>query len=121
MFRIIGKIADKENALGIITGDSVGQVASQTLENLNCIYEASPFPVISPLIGLNKDEIIDIAQRIGTYDISIIPYPDCCSFMVAEHPKTRGSIKDVKYIESNIKDIDVLVDDAIAKSKTYNF
>ncbi len=121
MFRIIGKIADKENALGIITGDSVGQVASQTLENLNCIYEASPLPVISPLIGLNKEEITDIAQKIGTYDISIIPYPDCCSFMVAEHPKTKGNLRDVKYIESNIKDIDLLVNDAISKSKIYNF
>jgi len=121
MFRIIGKIADKENAQGIITGDSVGQVASQTLENLNCIYEASHLPIFSPLIGLNKEEIMDIAQRIGTYDISIIPYPDCCSFMVAEHPKTKGRIEDVKYIENNIKDIDALVDDAISKSKTYNF
>ena len=64
MFRIINKIADIENALGIITGDSVGQVASQTLENLNCIYEVSKLPVISPLIGLNKDEIIAIAQRL---------------------------------------------------------
>lgn len=121
MFRIIEKIADKENALGIITGDSVGQVASQTLENLNCIYEATILPVISPLIGLNKEEIITIAQKIGTYDISIIPYPDCCSFMVAEHPKTKGRLEDVKYIENNIKDSDALVDDAISKSKTYNF
>ena len=121
MFRIINKIADKENALGIITGDSVGQVASQTLENLNCIYEATKFPVFSPLIGLNKEEIITIAQKIGTYDISIIPYPDCCSFMVAEHPKTKGSIADVKYIENNIKDIEILVNEAISCSKIYNF
>lgn len=121
MFRIINKIADKENALGIVTGDSVGQVASQTLENLNCIYEAAKFPVFSPLIGLNKDEIIAIAQKIGTYETSILPYPDCCSFMVAEHPKTKGSIADVKYIENNIKDIDLLVDDAISKSNNYYF
>lgn len=121
MFRIINKIADIENALGIITGDSVGQVASQTLENLNCIYEASKLPVISPLIGLNKDEIIAIAQKIGTYNISIAPYPDCCSFMVAEHPKTKGRLEDVKYIENNIADMDGLVDDAISKAKTYNF
>jgi tRNA uracil 4-sulfurtransferase len=121
MFRIINKIADKENAQGIITGDSVGQVASQTLENLNCIYEAAKFPVFSPLIGLNKEEIIAIAQRIGTYKTSIIPYPDCCSFMVAEHPKTKGSIADVKYIENNIKDIETLVDNAISNSKIYNF
>lgn len=121
MFRIINKLAEREGALGIVTGDSVGQVASQTLENLNCIYEVSKLPVFSPLIGLNKDEIIDISQKIGTYEISIIPYPDCCSFMVATHPKTRGKIEEVKDIESNIKDIDALVNDAISKVKDYYF
>jgi len=121
MLRIINKLAEKESALGIVTGDSVGQVASQTLENLNCIYDASKYPVFSPLIGLNKDEIISLAQKINTYDISIIPYPDCCSFMVATHPKTRGKIEEVKDIESNIKDIDVLVNAAISNIKTYYF
>lgn len=121
MFRIINKLAEREGALGIVTGDSVGQVASQTLENLNCIYEASKLPIFSPLIGLNKDEIIDIAQKINTYEISIMPYPDCCSFMVATHPKTRGKIEEVKDIENNIKDIDALVDEAISRSKNYYF
>ena len=121
MFRIINKLAEKEGALGIVTGDSVGQVASQTLENLNCIYEASKLPIFSPLIGLNKDEIIEISQKIGTYDISIMPYPDCCSFMVARHPKTRGKIEEVKDIESNIKNIDALVDDAISRITVHYF
>ena len=121
MFRIINKLAEREGALGIITGDSVGQVASQTLENLNCIYEASKLPIFSPLIGLNKDEIIDISQKIGTYEISIMPYPDCCSFMVARHPKTRGKIEEVRDIENNIKDIDGLVENAISKITIHYF
>ncbi|MFA5745298.1 MAG: tRNA uracil 4-sulfurtransferase ThiI [archaeon] len=121
MLRIIQELAIKENAQAIVTGDSVGQVASQTLENISCIYEATTLPVFPPLIGFNKEEIITIAKKIGTYDISIIPYPDCCSFMVAEHPQTRARIEEVKAIEDHIPDKEQLVKDAILKSKEYFF
>jgi thiamine biosynthesis protein ThiI len=114
MFRIALLIAEKEKALGFVTGDSVGQVASQTLENLSCIYAASGgLPVFSPLCGSNKEEIMDKARQIGTYDISILPYSDCCSFLVAEHPKTKARMRDVELIE---KEMDI---EALAK-KAFN-
>ncbi len=104
MTRITNLIVRKEKAKGIVTGDSIGQVASQTLNNLSCIYDAADFPVFSPLIGLNKVEIIQIARKINTYETSILPYQDCCSFMVAEHPETSAKLDVIKSIEENIDD-----------------
>lgn len=121
MLRIMNKLYEKENVKAIITGDSVGQVASQTLENLACIYQASALPIFSPLIAFNKEEIISLSKEIGTYDISIIPYPDCCSFMVSVHPKTKGQLQEVFEIEKNIKNIEGLIDSAILKKKEYFF
>ncbi len=89
MMRMAAKIAERERAKAIVTGDSLSQVASQTLDNIATIYAASPLPVLPPLIGLDKEEIIAIARRIGTYEISIRPYEDCCSLLVARHPETR--------------------------------
>jgi len=91
MFKIAEKILEQEQAKGFITGDSVAQVASQTLDNLQVIYEASHYPVFAPLIGMNKQETIDLAHKIGTYDISIQPYNDCCSFLIAQHPETKAN------------------------------
>lgn len=102
MLRIANKIAHKEKAKFIITGDSVAQVASQTLDNLKVIYDVSSLPVLSPLIGLDKEEIIKIAKKIGTYEISIIPYEDCCSFMIAKHPETRAKIREIERLEKEI-------------------
>ncbi len=90
MMRLLDRVADREDAQALVTGDSVGQVASQTLENLACIQAAARRPVLSPLVGLNKEEITDLARRIGTFPHSIAPYPDCCSFMIAPHPETRA-------------------------------
>lgn len=104
MMRIAEAIAVKEKAKAIVTGDSVGQVASQTLDNLNCIYDSVNLPVLPPLIGMNKEEIISIAKNIGTYELSIIPYPDCCSFLIAQHPETRGNVKKIEELENLIKD-----------------
>jgi len=102
MNKIANEIAKKEKAKGIVTGDSIGQVASQTLDNIICIYSSSNFPVFSPLIGLDKKEIIDIAMKIGTYEFSIKPYDDCCSFMVAKHPAIRAGIEEIKKMEGRI-------------------
>ncbi len=121
MLKILERIAYLENSKGIVTGDSIGQVASQTLENLQCIYEASSLPVYSPLIGLNKEEIISISKKIGTYQISILQYPDCCSFMISEHPKTKGKLDEVKAIEENIKSADSLIELAVSKARVYYF
>jgi len=121
MIRILNKIAQKEKAKGIVTGDSIGQVASQTLENLNCIYKPSKLPVFSPLIGMNKEEIVRISKEIETYEYSIQPYPDCCSFMISKHPETRANIKDIEKAESFIEKKENLIDEVISKSKIKNF
>jgi thiamine biosynthesis protein ThiI len=116
MLAIANRIAEKEKALGFVTGDSVGQVASQTLENLGVIYRMASLPVFAPLIGRNKDEIIRKAEEIGTYELSILPYSDCCSFLVDRHPETRARIEDIETIESGL-DIDKLVSEAVEKSE----
>jgi len=117
MMKIANDIARKEKASGVITGDSVGQVASQTAENLGCIYEASKLPVFAPCIGLNKDEITGIARQVGTYKHSIVPYPDCCSFMIAQHPNTRASLERILKIEESMENKDKLVFNSISKAK----
>jgi thiamine biosynthesis protein ThiI len=99
MMRILNRLAVREGAQAIVTGDAVGQVASQTLGNLHCIHAASPLPVLSPLVGMNKDETIAIARQIGTYQHSIEPYPDCCSFMIAPHPETRGVVEMARTVD----------------------
>ncbi len=90
MLRIADLILQKEHATGIITGDSLGQVASQTVENLHCIYSATKTVLITPLIGMDKKDIMNIARTIGTYELSILPYEDCCSFLIAPHPATKA-------------------------------
>jgi thiamine biosynthesis protein ThiI len=121
MTKILNKIAIKEKAKGIITGDSIGQVASQTIENINCIYNFAKLPIFSPLIALNKNQIIDIAKKIGTYNLSIQPYPDCCSFMIAKHPQTKAKLEDVNKILENIKNKEELIKESINKSKIYTY
>ena len=103
MLKIISEVAKKEKCKAIVTGDSIGQVASQTLENLDCIRDASELPVFSPLIGMNKEEIINVAKKINTYEHSILPYPDCCSYMIAKHPATKASLDKIKKIEEEIR------------------
>lgn len=104
--RIFNKIADKvahqNNCLALTTGDSLGQVASQTLENMTAIYAASDMLKLSPLMGMNKKDIIDIARKIETFDISARPYEDCCSLFVAKHPETKAKLNDVLRYEENI-------------------
>ncbi len=118
--RIFNKIAEKvarqNHYLALVNGDSLGQVASQTLENMAVIANATELLKLSPLIGTNKKDIIDLARKIGTLDISARPYEDCCSLFVAKHPETKSRLKDVlKYEEL----IDVSVVDA-TKVVAYN-
>jgi tRNA uracil 4-sulfurtransferase len=119
MMRILNKVSEKEGSRGIVTGDSLGQVASQTIENIEVIRESSEKPVLSPLIGMNKEEIIDIAKKIGTYEASIIPVEDCCSFMIAENPKTKARLKDIEAYEKKIgeKKIEELVRKAVKEAE----
>jgi thiamine biosynthesis protein ThiI len=102
MIKIANAVAEREGAKAIVTGDNLGQVASQTIENLNTIYMVSKFPILSPLIGLNKMEIVELAKRIGTYEYSILPYQDCCSFMISPHPATRSDPRVIECLEENL-------------------
>ena len=105
MIRISQHLAQESGAKALVTGESIGQVASQTLEALIATDEVADIPVFRPLIGFDKVEIMDFAHKIGTYDISIEPYADCCTVFVPEHPKTRPSLSAVHEAE---EDIDVI-------------
>ena len=95
MIRIANDIAKNIDAVALITGDSIGQVASQTLSNIHAISNESQLPIIRPLSGMNKEDIINRAREIGTYDISIEPYQDCCSHFVPVHPETKANMYDI--------------------------
>ncbi|MDE3257573.1 MAG: tRNA 4-thiouridine(8) synthase ThiI [Gemmatimonadota bacterium] len=115
MLRIAEAIAEREGAQALVTGESVGQVASQTLSNMRAIEEATPLPLLRPLSGDNKEEIIDLARRIGTYDISIEPYEDCCTVFVPKHPETRANLKTVHEIEPGL-DLPPLIERALKET-----
>lgn len=100
MYRISYALAARKNYHGLVTGESVGQVASQTLKNLAAVSCVVSMSVFRPLIGMNKQEIITQAKKIGTYDISIEPQPDCCSVFMPDHPTTRSKLKNLEYDES---------------------
>lgn len=103
MLRICQEIAKKEKAGGLVTGESLGQVASQTLENLGVTNEAVVMPVLRPLVGLDKQEISDLAQKIGTYEISIKPQKDCCTLFIPKHPVTKACLEKVLMMEKKLK------------------
>lgn len=103
MLRIAQEIAQKERAAALVTGDSLGQVASQTLENIRTISAVSSFPIFRPLIGDDKEEIIRIARSIGTYKISILADQDCCSLFVPRHPETMSRLEQVENAERELE------------------
>lgn len=108
MLKIAENIAKKESAKGVVTGDSLSQVASQTLENISAAYRAISMPIFAPLIGMNKQEIISLAKKIGTYETSIIPHSDCCSLISSKHPETKAQLDEIEKQEKNI-DIENLI------------
>jgi len=112
MLRIAEAFTKKENAHAIVTGESLGQVASQTLENIEVIEKVTDIPVLRPLIGFDKQEIVDLAREIGTYEISIQPDQDCCSLFVPKRPATKARIQDVEKTEE-VLDIFSLVNRAV--------
>src|SRR3972149_8138482 len=120
MMRIAQKIAEKEGYGALVTGDSLGQVASQTLENIGVISQAAQVPIFRPLIGTNKEDIIDTARQIGTYEISSRPYDDCCSLFLPEHPETRAKLEVVLGRERKL-DEDKLINEAIEKVEVLMF
>ncbi|TQR18439.1 tRNA uracil 4-sulfurtransferase ThiI [Psychrobacillus vulpis] len=120
MMKIADLVREEIGALGIVTGESLGQVASQTLESLTAINAVTTTPVFRPLISFDKLEIIDIAQKIGTYETSILPYEDCCTIFTSSCPKTKPKLEKVEYYES-FKDFDELIKEAVEKRETYSF
>jgi thiamine biosynthesis protein ThiI len=102
MLHTASKIAEKEKALCLITGDSIGQVASQTIPSLAAMDSAAKFPVIRPLAAFDKQSIIDMSQKIGTYDISIRPYEDCCTVFVAKHPENKPTKSVIEKMEAKV-------------------
>ena len=101
MLRIAEAIARNQKAKALVTGESLGQVASQTLENMAVIQQAAALPILRPLVGMDKQEIIDQARRIGTFDISSIPDQDCCQLFVPKHPATKAELTDVEQAEAH--------------------
>ena len=113
MLRIAERVAARLGAQALVTGDVLGQVASQTIENLSVVGEATTMPVLRPLIGFDKEEITAEAQRLNTYEISIIPDEDCCTLFTPHFPTTRAALGDVKAAEAGL-DLDALADAAVA-------
>ena len=103
MFKIAEKIAQEENCQALVTGDNLGQVASQTIENISVIGKAVNLPVLRPLIGFDKQEIIEIAEEIGTYDLSCLPTEFYCQKLLPRHPATKANLEKVEIIEKGLK------------------
>ena len=112
MMRTAEKIAKKEHLDGLITGESAGQVASQTMQGINAINAVCTLPVMRPLCGMDKQEIVDKARKIGTFETSILPYEDCCTIFVAKHPETRPKTSVINKIESKLEGLEELLDKA---------
>lgn len=116
MFRIAQRLAEKRGALALITGESLGQVASQTMESMNVIERVTYLPVLRPLIGMDKHEIMALAQKIETYPISIRPYEDCCTLFLPDFPATRPRLQQVEEAEKAL-DIEALVAGCLEKTE----
>ncbi len=114
MMRIAEQIAEESGCLGLITGESIGQVASQTLHSLAATNEVCNLPVYRPLIAFDKQDIVDIAEKINTYETSILPFEDCCTIFVAKHPVTKPSLKVIHHSEKSLEEkIDEMVKTAL--------
>jgi thiamine biosynthesis protein ThiI len=117
MMVISEKIALKTGAQALITGESMGQVASQTMQSLSVTNAAVSMPVFRPLIGMDKNEVIEIARKIETFETSILPYEDCCTVFVAKHPRTRPKLEEIKKHESALQ-LDGLMEKAVEDTET---
>lgn len=117
MMRIAERLAKMHGAGAVITGESLGQVASQTLESLTSTNSVASMPVFRPLIGFDKDEIIEISQKIGAFETSILPYEDCCTIFLPKRPVTKPRLSTVEKLES-VLDIEILVENALNNVET---
>lgn len=117
MFRISERVCSQESILSLTTGENLGQVASQTMESMHTINEVTNYPIIRPLIAMDKQEVIQISEEIGTYETSILPYEDCCTIFVPKSPKTKPKRDKVNYYESR-HDFGPSIEEAIAGIET---
>ena len=114
MMKIAQHFAEESGCLGLITGESIGQVASQTMQSLAATNEVCTMPVYRPLIGFDKQDIVDVAEKIDTYETSILPFEDCCTIFVAKHPVTKPNIEVIRRSEENLAEkIDELMQTAL--------
>lgn len=120
MLKISERIAYNSNSQAVITGDSIGQVASQTMKSIEAVNSSVNIPILRPLCGMDKQEIINLAQKIGTYETSILPYEDCCTIFVAKHPETKPKKEIIENIERNMTELDKMIDDIIDKIEVFN-
>lgn len=118
MLRIATKLAEKNGALALVTGDSLGQVASQTLASMNVIGKVTDLPLLRPLVMMDKEDIISMAKRIGTYDISILPYEDCCTLFVPKSPATNPNLRIVEHVEKELADLDHMIEAAVENTES---
>jgi thiamine biosynthesis protein ThiI len=119
MMKIAEHFAKESGCLGLITGESIGQVASQTMQSLAATNDVCTMPVYRPLIGFDKQEIVEIAEKINTFETSILPFEDCCTIFVAKHPVTKPNINIIRRSEENLAEkIDELMDEAIRSVET---
>jgi len=102
MMRIADRIARAHRARALVSGEVIGQVASQTLENMSVIANATTLPVLRPLVGMDKEEIVEQAKALGTYDISIVPDEDCCQLFTPKRPATRSELADIEAAEASL-------------------
>ncbi|MEN3003991.1 tRNA sulfurtransferase [Dehalobacterium formicoaceticum] len=116
MFRLAERIAAENKAFAIYTGESVGQVASQTLESMYTINQVTNMPVLRPLVGMDKEEIIKISQSIKAFDISIRPYEDCCTIFLPDYPKIRPRLEEAIMMEEKL-DVEALIREALEKTE----
>lgn len=114
MMQIAERIARQGGARALITGESIGQVASQTMESLAVTDNAVHMPVFRPCIGMDKEEIVQISKRIGAYETSILPYEDCCTIFVPKHPKTRPELDEIIGAEKALDNLEEMIQTALA-------
>ncbi|GAA0135919.1 tRNA 4-thiouridine(8) synthase ThiI [Paenibacillus sp. YSY-4.3] len=118
MLRIATSLAERNGALALVTGDSLGQVASQTLASMNVIGRVTSLPILRPLVTTDKEEIIGLAQQIGTYELSILPYEDCCTLFVPKSPSTNPNLHIIEKIEASLPQLDEQIKEAVSKTET---
>ncbi|MEQ8154283.1 MAG: tRNA uracil 4-sulfurtransferase ThiI [Clostridiaceae bacterium] len=120
MMRVACSLAEEKGIQSVTTGESIGQVASQTMEGLVVSNDVADRPVFRPLIATDKEDIMDVSRKIGTYDISIRPYEDCCTIFVPKHPKTKPRVDEIRKSEEQL-DCEELVKEAIEKTEVFYF